>query len=72
MLEESSDLQRRLVQCRDAEAVLAVAAAVDCPLSRNDLVVLAVTAQHPALPWAGQTRQFARSFALGMVCLQRG
>lgn len=72
VLERSTELQQRLLQCRDAESVLAVAAAADCPLSRNDLVLLAVTAKHPALPWAGQSRQFARSFALGMARLQCG
>lgn len=72
VLDANRDLQRSLLRCRDAEALLALAAAADCPLSRNDLVLLAVTAEHPALPWAGRSRQFARSFALGMARLQCG
>jgi hypothetical protein len=72
VLNTSAAFQQRLRRCCDAKAVLAAAAAVNCPLTRSDLVLLALTAQHPALPWAGGSRQFARSFALGMVRVQAG
>ena len=50
VLNTSAALQRRLQRCRDAEAVLAAAAALNCPLTRSDLVLLG----RPLVrPWDG-------------------
>ncbi|QVL52263.1 MAG: hypothetical protein KFB97_12565 [Cyanobium sp. M30B3] len=62
-------LQEQLRLCCHAEEFLALAAAFGVPLSRQDLVLLAMTAQHSFLPWAGRGKRFARSFALGSARL---
>jgi hypothetical protein len=61
----SPSLQERLRHCADADAFLALAESSGAPLSRQDLVLLAMTAQYSCLPWAGRGRRFARSYALG-------
>ena len=42
------------------------------PLSRQDLVLLAMTAQYSCLPWSGRGKRFARSYALGSARLEPG
>jgi hypothetical protein len=68
----SLPLQERLRRCRHADAFLALAESSGVPLSRQDLVLLAMTAQHPCLPWAGRGKRFARSYALGSAQLEPG
>lgn len=65
----SPSLQKRLRSCPHADAFLALAASSGVPLSRQDLMLLAMTANHSFLPWAGRDRRFARSYALGRARL---
>lgn len=68
----SPALQEQLRCCRHADAFLALAQSSGVPLSRQDLVLLAMTAQHSCLPWAGRGKRFARSYALGSARLEPG
>jgi hypothetical protein len=65
----SPPLQERLRHCADADAFLALAESSGPPLSRQDLVLLVMTAQHFCLPWAGRGRRSARAYALGHIRL---
>jgi hypothetical protein len=65
----SSPFQHQLSRCGHADQLLELARRNRVPLSRQDLVLLAMTATQPYLPWAGRSKQFARAYALGAARL---
>jgi hypothetical protein len=65
----SVPFQHQLRHCCHADQLLDLAQRHQVPLSRQDLVLLAMTATHPYLPWAGRSKRFARAYALGAAQL---
>lgn len=65
----STPFQHQLRLCSHADQLLELARSNRVPLSRRDLVLLAMTATEPYLPWAGRSKQLARAFALGAARL---
>lgn len=65
----SLPFQEQIQHCGHASQLLELARRYEVPLSRQDLVLLAMTGTQPYLPWSGRSKQFARAFALGSVQL---
>lgn len=65
----SSPFQHQVRRCSHADQLLELARCNRVPLSRQDLVLLAMTATESYLPWAGRGKRFARAYALGAARL---
>ena len=65
----SLPFQHQLRHCCHADQLLELARRNQVPISRQDLVLLAMTATQPYLPWVGRSKQFARAYALGAARL---
>jgi hypothetical protein len=69
LAKDSVPFQLQLRHCCDADQLFDLAQRHQVPLSRQDLVLLAMTATQPYLPWAGRSKRFARAYALGAAQL---
>jgi hypothetical protein len=69
LAKDSGSFQHQLRHCCHVDQLLELARRNQVPLSRQDLMLLAMTATQPYLPWVGRGKQFARAYALGTARL---
>jgi hypothetical protein len=69
LAKDSVPFQLQLRHCCHADQLFDLAQRHQVPLSRQDLMLLAMTATQPYLPWAGRSKRFARAYALGAAQL---
>jgi hypothetical protein len=69
LAKDSGSFQHQLRHCCHADQLLELARRNQVPISRQDLVLLAMAATQPYLPWVGRSKQFARAYALGAARL---